>query len=98
MPDTATATAVQAPDMGPICDGPYLPPDDPEPDLDRLGEQIAEISAHIQAATYRLLVLIGEFDARGGWDSGFHSCAHWLNWRNALADDECRRLSGNVLT
>ena len=59
-------------------------------DLDRLGDQIAELSAHIQAATYRLLVLIREFDARGGWNSGlgehgFRSCAHWLNWRTGLA-------------
>jgi len=62
----------------------------PTTDLDRLGDQIAELSAHIQAATYRLLVLIREFDARGGWNSGldehgFRSCAHWLNWRTGLA-------------
>jgi len=61
----------------------------PGTDLDQLGETIAELSAHIQAATYRLLVLIREFDARGGWDGGlgehgFRSCAHWLNWRTGL--------------
>ena len=84
MPDTAIATEVQTPATGPFGDGPHLPPDDPELDIDRLGNQIAEISAHIQAATYRLLVLIREFDARGGWDSGFQSCAHWLNWRTGL--------------
>lgn len=58
--------------------------EDPHADLDRLGNEIAELSAHIQAATYRLLVLIREFDARGGWGTGFRSCAHWLNWRTGL--------------
>jgi len=42
------------------------PRESPFADLDRLGDQIAELSAHIQAATYRLLVLIREFDERGG--------------------------------
>jgi hypothetical protein len=35
-------------------------------DLDALGERIAELSAHIQAATYQLLAMIREFDERGG--------------------------------
>jgi len=38
--------------------------------LDRLGDEIAELSAHLEAATARLLDLIREFDARGGWNSG----------------------------
>ncbi len=54
-------------------------------DLDALGEEIAELSAQIQAATFRLLTLIREFDERGGWaDQGARSCAHWLNWRVGL--------------
>src|SRR5258705_230105 len=32
----------------------------------------------------RLLDLIREFDARGGWGNGFRSCAHWLTWRIGL--------------
>jgi hypothetical protein len=52
--------------------------------LDRLGDEIAELSAHLDAATARLLVLIREFDARGGWSNGFRSCAHWLAWRVGL--------------
>ncbi|HSL50146.1 MAG TPA: hypothetical protein VK878_13855 [Candidatus Deferrimicrobiaceae bacterium] len=47
-------------------------------ELDRLGDEIAELSAHLDAATARLLALIREFDARGGWNTGFRSCAHWL--------------------
>jgi hypothetical protein len=50
-------------------------------EMDRLGHEIAELSAHLDAATARLLDLIREFDARGGWNNGFRSCAHWLSWR-----------------
>src|SRR5436309_10432004 len=52
--------------------------------LDRLGDEIAELSAHLEAATARLLDLIREFDARGGSNSGFSSCAAWLSWRVGL--------------
>src|SRR3990170_2016006 len=56
----------------------------PAEDLDRLGDEIAELSAHIEAATAPLLDLIREFDARGGWNTGFRSCAAWLAWRVGL--------------
>src|SRR5881275_73546 len=54
------------------------------PELERLGDEIAELAAHLDAATARLLDLIREFDARGGWGHGFRSCAHWLSWRVGL--------------
>ncbi|MGH2603390.1 MAG: hypothetical protein ACREJS_04515 [Candidatus Rokuibacteriota bacterium] len=38
--------------------------------LDRLGDEIAELAAHLEAATARLLTLIRDFDARGGWNTG----------------------------
>ena len=53
-------------------------------EMDRLGDEIAELSAHLEAATARLLELIREFDAGNGWNTGFHSCAHWLAWRIGL--------------
>ena len=53
-------------------------------DLDKLGDEIAELSAHLDAATAHLLTLIREFDARAGWNSGFRSCAAWLSWRVGL--------------
>ena len=53
-------------------------------ELDRLGDEIAELSAHLEAATGRLLDLIRAFDARGGWNTGFRSCAAWLSWRVGL--------------
>ena len=64
----------------------------PTAELDRLGDQIAELSAHLDAATARLLALIREFDARGGWNTGFRSCAEWqaqvgeLDAANQLSD------------
>jgi uncharacterized protein DUF222/HNH endonuclease len=51
---------------------------------ERLGNEIAELSAHLEAATARLLDLIREFDAREGWNHGFRSCAHWLAYRVGL--------------
>ncbi len=51
-------------------------------DVDALGEQIAEMSAHIDAAMHRLLTAIREFDIVAGWHvQGALSCAHWLAWR-----------------
>ena len=54
------------------------------PALEALGEHIAQLSAEIQAATYQLLVMLREFDERDGWNGGFRSCAHWLNWRTGV--------------
>lgn len=64
-------------------------PLEPHPDavkrseeLNELSDEIAELAANIEAATYRLLTLIREFDKRGYWDNGVaRSCAHWLSWR-----------------
>src|SRR5712691_10521586 len=50
-------------------------------ETNRLGNEIAELSAHLEAAGAHLLDLIREFDARGGWNHGFSSCAQWLAWR-----------------
>jgi len=52
--------------------------------VDRLGDEIAELSAHLDAATAHLLDLIREFDTREGWNTGFRSCAAWLSWRVGL--------------
>jgi hypothetical protein len=48
-------------------------------ETDGLGETIAALAAWLHAATYELLVLLREFDARTGWNNGFLSCAHWLH-------------------
>ena len=54
-------------------------------ETERLGDEIARLAAHLHAATYRLLVLIREFDEREGWGGGFRSCADWLSWRTGIA-------------
>lgn len=51
----------------------------PAYDTHALGESIAALAARIHAATYELLVMLAEFDARTGWNNGFLSCAHWLH-------------------
>ena len=51
-------------------------------DVDALGAQIAEMSAHIDAAMHRMLTVIRQFDVAEGWQvQGALSCAHWLAWR-----------------
>jgi len=46
-----------------------------------LEDEIAELCIHIDAATYRLLRAMAEFDRREAWGWGFQSTAHWLSWR-----------------
>ncbi|MGE0803310.1 MAG: hypothetical protein AB7G13_25115, partial [Lautropia sp.] len=47
-----------------------------------LEAQITELAGHLNAATYRWLLLIAEFDRRQGWADGTTpSCAHWLSWK-----------------
>lgn len=53
-------------------------------ELERLGDEIAELAAHLHAAIYRLLERLRVFDERGGWGGGFRSCAHWLSWRTGI--------------
>src|SRR5687767_8547449 len=60
-------------------------------DLDVLGDQLAELAAHIHAGTARFLELLAEFDARTGWAGwGIASCAHWLVWRCGLSPGTAR--------
>ena len=50
--------------------------------IEQLEDRITELSAHIHAATFRLLELIREYDECKGWAGpGLVSCAHWLNWK-----------------
>jgi hypothetical protein len=50
--------------------------------LTNLGHEIVELAGHLNAAHYRFLMLIAEWDRRKGWSDGStQSCAHWLNWK-----------------
>lgn len=56
-------------------------PAPPRP-ISALEAELTTLAGHLTAATYRLLVLIEEFDRRGGWAGwGVRSCAHWLSWK-----------------
>ena len=77
--------------MSTVSDRPhFVPTHEHVAALDRLGDEIAELAAHLDAATARLLELIREFDARGGWNTGFTSCAEWLAWRIGLEPGAAR--------
>ena len=81
-PADAGATAQAAHPPAPAAAAVLPEPAEP-PDLDRLGNRIAELSARIDAATYELLCYLHQFNRQHGWE-GFRSCAHWLNWRTGL--------------
>jgi hypothetical protein len=60
-------------------------------DIDELDRAIVSLSAHINAASYELLVLIRRFDERGGWVKwSFPNCAEWLHWRCDLSMSAAR--------
>ena len=53
--------------------------------VEDLSREIAALAAHLDAATYRLLTCIRQFDEAGGWyEQGAASCASWLGWRIGL--------------
>jgi hypothetical protein len=50
--------------------------------IEELDQNILDLAARINIATYELIVLIREFDARVGFLKwGFENCAEWLAWR-----------------
>jgi hypothetical protein len=53
--------------------------------VEDLSREIADLAAHMDAATHRLLTCIRQFDEAGGWyEQGAASCAQWLAWRIGL--------------
>lgn len=53
-----------------------------EQPLERLEAEICQLAGQLAAATCRWLLLIADFDRRGGWAGwGVLSCAHWLSWK-----------------
>ena len=53
--------------------------------VEELGQAIANLAVHLDAATHRLLECVRQFDADCGWAAqGAVSCAHWLSWRIGL--------------
>ena len=68
----------------------YLPPSNSAPfnvddSNDELADKITTLAGQINAATYRFLKLIAEFDRRKAWvGAGIRSCAYWLAWKSGL--------------
>jgi len=61
------------------------------PTARNLGDEIAELAAHIHVATYHLLLKLLAFDEMHGWaDGGFRSTAEWLSWRTGIAPGAAR--------
>ena len=70
---------------------PVIPPQDRLLSIDELDRDIVNLSCHINAATYELLVLVREFDERAGWlQWGLDNCAEWLHWRCDLSMSAAR--------
>jgi hypothetical protein len=54
--------------------------------VDELDAAIGRLVRQMNADSYRLLVLVREFDDRFGWKKwSFKSCAEWLAWRASLS-------------
>ena len=59
--------------------------------IDTLDRAIVGLTARINATTYELLVLVRQFDERGGWlRHNFPNCAEWLAWRCDLSNGAAR--------
>jgi hypothetical protein len=53
--------------------------------VDELDAAIGRLVRHMNADSYRMLVLVREFDDRFGWKKwSFKSCAEWLAWRASI--------------
>jgi Domain of unknown function (DUF222)/HNH endonuclease len=60
----------------------HFPDPDYHENLQRLERDITELAAHINAASFQLLELVGIYDEQQGWvQHGLASCAHWLQWQ-----------------
>ncbi len=56
-----------------------------------LGERIAEMAAHLDAATHGLLTSLREYARSNNWYAqGFASCAKWLSWRVGMSAGTAR--------
>ncbi len=52
----------------------------------RLEDEITTLAGHLNAATARFLLLVGEFDRREAWKAwGSKSSADWLSWRCGIS-------------
>src|SRR5690625_4267169 len=62
------------------------------PDAEALGERIQAQAAVVAGATCQFLLMLADFDARGGagWFVGLKSTAHWLAWACSMSPGAAR--------
>src|SRR5690625_3220031 len=62
------------------------------PDAEALGERIQAQAALVAGATCQFLLMLADFDARGGvgWFVGLNSTAHWLAWACSMSPGAAR--------
>ena len=54
---------------------------------DALAAEITTLAGHLNAAQYRFLKLLDEFDREQGWAGpGVRSLAHWLSWKCGIGE------------
>jgi len=59
--------------------------------IGRVEDELVALAGQLSAGTCRWLVLLAEFDRRGGWDGwGINSCVHWLSIRLAISPTTAR--------
>src|SRR5262245_126096 len=63
-----------------------------EREFDELEAKITELWGHLNAATYRFLMLVAEFDRREGYAyRGLANTAQWLNWQCGIQAGAARQ-------
>ena len=63
------------------------PPASGKKDPDALAAEITTLAGHLNAAQYRFLKLLDEFDREQGWAGpGVRSLAHWLSWKCGIGE------------
>ena len=63
------------------------PPTSRQQRCEALCDEITTLAGHLNAANYRFLKLLDEFDRHDGWaGDGIRSLAHWLNFKCGLGD------------
>ena len=84
--ETAPSTAWtlhQSVDSPPVAE----PPASGKKDPDALAAEITTLAGHLNAAQYRFLKLLEEFDREQGWAGpGVRSLAHWLSWKCGIGE------------
>jgi hypothetical protein len=59
--------------------------------IDDLDAEISRLCSSINASSYRLMLLIRQFDDRLGWAKwGYRNCAEWLAWRSGIGRSAAR--------